>query len=997
MLNPEKLPLCIDSAHPSVELPIFINQTVPRFIELLRFDLDAAANEAILISNKEARRLKRQADKELLRTDAASPRVLRYPVRRAGLYRLTKIIDESNLEVQRRRSDTLVVNCPSARVEAKSKHKCRGELSDVQIHVDGTPPLKVRYSKSVNKEDKSDTFLSVHPANLDSPLVHDEGVSGTLLKLDNGGLNISWARTQHVTVPVNETLGIRGRWEYSIDEVHDAMGNIVRYSDNRKSKTSNVMKPQDTVDVHDTPSVLLDGCSPQMPLKIAKGNSAHLPLWINPSANRELASLLHEVTFSYAQRVGDDPTSGEIAQIQKVRLRPSDRGPEIKNPGFYSLNAISNQYCAGQVVEPSSCLLLNPPEPDLSISSEAIPHQCAGNSIGIRLNLDLIGTPPFYVSYISRREGGSTTTQVEKVDSLRSQLEFKPRESGRYHYEFLGISDAVYHDRPFSQGVLKFETDVKPTAWARFAKQDVDLDACIGEDIFLDVILSGDAPYSLEYDIVHGGKRRKFKETNISDGTFTITTPKLNKGGQHTLSLTSVTDASGCRIFLEQEIQIQVRHQRPGASFGLVEGQRSLLVLEGKKAHLPLRLSGEPPYTVSFSRSGNSGIMQQTLRNVNDELVVDAQDTYRLEKVSDRICPGSIDPSADKFDVRWVPRPALQIVEGSSIVPSDASQVKLAVCEGDQDSTDVSFTGNAPFHFEYDIHMKPDSGAPGLQTRREDVALHGTSIKMETGRAGWNEYRFSKLGDRSYGAKSSSFVPITLRQRINARPSARFLSTGKTYSFCREQTSHDDVVPVTLTGQPPFTLELSIRHHTSTTPEIVNIPNIQTYDYNFQIPRQALSLGSHSLSIRKVRDSNGCESTYEIRGPAVRINVVDVPSISPLEKRSDYCVGDRISFTLAGTPPFNVFYQFEGVEKRASSVATTFRRLAEKPGNFSILTVSDKASGDRCRAHSKITKVIHPLPSVRLSSGKVSEVDIHEGGEAEMLLEFEGEPPFEFT
>jgi nucleoporin POM152 len=37
------------------------------------------------------------------------------------------------------------------------------------------------------------------------------------------------------------------------------------------------------------------------------------------------------------------------------------------------------------------------------------------------------------------------------------------------------------------------------------------------------------------------------------------------------------------------------------------------------------------------------------------------------------------------------------------------------------------------------------------------------------------------------------------------------------------------------------------------------------------------------------------------------------------------------------------------------------------------------------------------MPSVKISKGKQVEVDIHEGGEAEILFEFWGTPPFEFT
>ena len=177
----------------------------------------------------------------------------------------------------------------------------------------------------------------------------------------------------------------------------------------------------------------------------------------------------------------------------------------------------------------------------------------------------------------------------------------------------------------------------------------------------------------------------------------------------------------------------------------------------------------------------------------------------------------------------------------------------------------------------------------------------------------------------------------------------------------------------------------------------MTIPRIASTKYDFQIPSRALSLGSHVVSIRKVGDANGCQQVMEVDGPTARVNVVDVPSISPLELATDFCVGDRISYTLAGTPPFNVFYTFEGQERKASTATNSFRRLAERPGVFSITAISDRASTDACRARVEFTKVIHELPSVKISKGRTAEIDIHEGGDAEIVFEFGGTPPFEFT
>ena len=1007
MLNPENEPFCIDSSRPSIQLPIFINQTSPVSIELLRIDLESNRNETITISSKESKKLKRQADREFGKTDTTSPRILRYPVKQTGVYRLMKVVDESSLEVQRRMSDTLVVQCPSISVKVATRDKCRGELSDFYLQVEATPPLKVRYSKIVNTEDQSSVFLSVHPESLDTPLTQKQ-TSRTLIKLDPGETDVSWARTQHIEIPINETLGVAGDWQYSIEEIHDGCGNIIQYTQADASHNHRALKApglEQIFRVHERPRLALDQCSLQKPIKVAKGKATSLPLWFNPTGQHDCGLSKHHVSFSYTppseeSKNVEDGTDGAIIKSREVALSPNDRGPEIHKPGVYTLNSVSSDFCLGEILEPSSCLLLNPPEPDLSITSEIIPHKCAGNSVGLRLSLDLIGTPPFEVFFVTQRKGGKTIRRSEVINSLRTQLEFKPRDAGHYAYEFLEVTDAVYNvPRSLKHKHLKLEQDVKPTAWARFASSSPQRSACLQEPVSFDIVLTGESPWTLEYDIVHDGKRDKHKIKDITADLYTLFTPSLTQGGQYSLTLTSVLDASACRIVLDQEAMVEVRHQRPSIAFGYIEGQRSAFTLEEKGLGLPVRLSGESPWTITFTRSGEPGkpLHTKTMVSSNDIIEVHSQDIYQLMDVHDRSCPGSVDPKANKFEVLWVPRPRVRFSESQSVVDQGGRSVKRAVCEWDQDAVDITFTGNPPYTLKYEVRGTPDRSSEWMRQKQETIALHGSSIMMETSEAGRYEYRLSELSDQLYEHDSRRLSPLILQQHIYGRPSAVFADAGKGYNFCKEQASGEEVLPILLSGKPPFSLEMGIRHHSTAKPELVNIPNLEANRYNFLIPPRLLSLGTHSVSIRKVRDANGCQRVSEFDGPTIRVNVVDVPTISPMEPMSDFCVGDRISFALAGTPPFSVFYTFEGAERRASSSTTTFRRIAEKPGNFTITGISDRASTETCRARTKITKMIHELPSVRISKGRTAEIDIHEGGEAELLFEFGGSPPFEFT
>jgi nucleoporin POM152 len=279
--------------------------------------------------------------------------------------------------------------------------------------------------------------------------------------------------------------------------------------------------------------------------------------------------------------------------------------------------------------------------------------------------------------------------------------------------------------------------------------------------------------------------------------------------------------------------------------------------------------------------------------------------------------------------------------------------------------------------------------------RKLEAALGTALITMDTSKAGTYEYAFSELSDALYDHDSKKFSPLVLEQKVNRKPSAQFIKPGQSYKYCKEELDGDEVIPIKLEGTPPFSLEVDIKHQSSSRPETVKIANIDVNNYNFRIPHRVLSLGIHQVSVRKVRDSHGCMQKTDYGAPHVQVKVYDVPTIFPQDSRKDYCVGERIGYTLSGTAPFEIFYNFEGVQRKAKSSGTTFRRIAEKPGNFTITGLSDKAS--ECKASTYISKIIHPMPSVKLSKGRQVEVDIHEGGEAEILFEFWGTPPFEFT
>ena len=998
ILNVDREAFCIDGVTTEARLPITINATSPISIDLLRIDLDTQANETIHLSKSQIKTMHKEASRMISYSEKPNePKTLYHTVKKPGLYVLQRVVDETNLEVSRKRlAHTVVVTCPKASVKQSFSNKCKGELSDVEMEVTGTPPLRVKYHKMINKKlIEESNFESIQPDEFASPLSKQD--SSALVVPTR--VDAEWARTRLVSVPLGEHLATAGDWVYSIDEVQDGFGNTVVYSEHdqeeqERSRSKKAVQLHHTITVHERPSVNLKDCTPQMPLKIAKGKSRDLPVQYG-STGRPIADAAFQLEYVFTPNSALSPRGehGPNPQRQFFTAKTPVQRPSIREAGLYTLTGVSTEFCAGEVMEPASCVLQNPPEPELTIKHDEIFDKCAGSPIGLRVTLHLVGTAPFNIKYkVSKKGDRIHSTELVKVSAHRGQVELTPPTEGHYIYEFIEISDAVYTERPLKHAELRLEQDVKPSASASFVDFKPKHAYCINEQVDFHVFLGGEKPFTLDYEILHAGKREKHQLKDVEGGRKTFTTRNLHEGGEYTVALTSVTDRLGCKEFLKDERRISVRPQTPKVAFSTIDGGRSVRMLEDKKTALPLRLlAGEGPWTVHYTDPAGRP-HQMTAYKPNDKIEVSVAGTYELTGLEDSSCPGQVDDTANKFDVTLIPRPEMHLKQQdkNDLV---GTVFKPAICEGDEDAVEVHFVGRPPFTAQYVQKVKLLSGTMAPKKKELRAALSNAPLRMETSQAGTYEYNFDKVSDSNY--ENSPGFPLKVKQIVNQRPTAAFDKPAKTYSFCNADAEGEEEIPVTFTGQTPFTLEIELKQIGSMRPETVLIKDIKTKSFNIKIPRKNLLVGKSSVSLRRVTDGNSCSRTLDSSTPRVQISVHSAPDITPLESATDNCVGDRLNFALSGVAPFTVFYTFEGVERKATSPSTTFRRLAEKPGLFTITGVQDSASN--CRSATKIEKRIHGMPSVRVSDGKDSYVDIHEGSEAEILFEFGGTPPFEFT
>lgn len=695
MLNPNGETFCLGGDYPTVTLPIHFNATVPVEVEVIRVDLDTNSEETLKLGKDQIKSIAKLA--KIQRDDPEETEVkFDYPVKKPGIYKLGKVLDEYKLEVQRQTRNTFVVPCPEARVvSSPSSGRCLGDLSDLSLQVEGTPPLKIVYSRMINGKDHSYHFQSLQPEGFSSPLMGSSRMSALVLPDDSS--SISWARAQKVTVALNESMDIGGEWQYSVDEVHDAFGNVVKYASPADDPEMRP-KPKHLVQdfsVKERPTINLQGCDIRHPLKVAKGKATNLPVSFDIAGKKQDTKHSMSWYFSPIDSLTKSGEHGDAVTTGTFSAKNANERPRIATPGLYTLKSVSSGSCEGEVQEPSSCLLLNPLEPNLVLRSTDMPDKCAGHSIGVSVDFDFVGTPPFTVNYEAIHNGYPERLSF-KANNMRHQEEFVPTIAGTHKYVFKSISDAVYSAQTLSGPDMTLETKVKPIASAFIRKPADAITACLADEVEVDVVFQGEAPFTLEWELVHDGRRKQHKVAGIQDKHLKIKTPALTQGGEYSVALVAVTDTSGCRNFLQDELKVSVRRQRPRAAFAQLDGKFRTMTWEDGQVKLPVRLSGEGPWTVSYRNLDDGDKAQtkrSTLRSGNDFLSVRERGIFEIVDVTDQ-CPGTVDPRAAQFEVDWYVRPGLSLVSSSGVKPGSGNTfIKDEVCEGDIDGFEVALKG----------------------------------------------------------------------------------------------------------------------------------------------------------------------------------------------------------------------------------------------------------------------------------------------------------------
>ena len=981
-INPEGQPFCLHHKQTTpITIPIRLNGTFPILIQYSHTSF--ADPPVIKIHDIIARPLKSMLEHAEVSEESGQEELLFLPfhITEIGSYKLERVVDKSGSDVRLYRSDAIVVECPTAEISSfnKETHFCQGEIDALRIHVKGVPPLHLKYVQNVNGHASTIEIDSIAPESFISPLVHGETSQHVIKHPD-----YTFAQAHPVTLTYPLSLDTIGLWNYRLSQVGDALGNVVDF----ENEDELLPLPGYTIAVHETPKVSLRGCSEDNPIKVLKGRDTNLYFNVNT-----VEAGPFDIVLSYSP-----PDSTDPATVQSYQLMHKRDSLSVTDPGIYTLLNISSPYCKGDVLAPQSCLVITPSEPSLQIEWSPLKDHCSG-TVGVTADLTFIGEPPFHLSYniISR-----TTSQHEskriKVDRSRHQVEFRPEVAGTYQYDFIALDDANYRWIQLEGKMFSYEATVYPLPGVKFVNTDV-RKTCIGESLSVPVRMIGSGPWNLTYDIVDGsGKRQSFVE-RIESTEYTLELPEFKKGGRGTVSLRSITDSSGCKVQLgEEDLVIDVRREKPSAKFYA----KTVTGRDGDVMQLPLRLTGEGPWrlTYSWEKNGQQSQREHYITDPNGHIETRSDGVYTLLNVYDSSCPGVIKPGNDKFEVMWIPRPRLEIL-GFEGEPAHEIKKLDPVCAGEDAFLDLALHGTThlpnftnsgmkPFTVEYNIVELDLNGNVVSRTAQEfSAAMNTAQIRLRTEVARKYVYEFTHLSDAVYDDPKNLHRPYVVEQEVRPLPTARFIAATEPHIYCTD-TNFDDPkvngIPVLVAGNLPIDVTLEMRNELDRTVEQIELTGINENQYFFVPPKHVMTHGVHTLTIVEAADNGGCTS-QPTENHKTSFTVADEASISPLEPQQHHCVGDRISYSLQGTSPWQIEYEFDGKRNVAQALNPTFSRIAERKGNLTIISIADRASS--CRtvfSPGTMEKYIHEIPSVRISGGSNVIENIREGNQSFLHL-----------
>ncbi|KAG6814139.1 hypothetical protein H0H92_002134 [Tricholoma furcatifolium] len=1029
-LNPDGLSFCLASPNNFVLVPVLLNNTtpielkfsltplgqnVPEFFELTAKDLKSIEQERLLAlqASRPTTPIHDSDDYDEYDDDESaqtpqSPQLLQSTqsvvhirLTKPGTLRLESVLDHSRVPVRiAYQPNVLVVPCPNVefidREVVQDNIRCSGQDSNLQllIKVYGVPPLSLQWLKTING--RREHFLVEGIENNDATVKSD----------------LRQFSAEEMEIPLTISLDTPGTHVYALEEVTDAVGNVVRIGSHGSTDASSgsiQTKTTRSLVVLRRPKVSFKTCGPGSPTSLLIGGESSLD--INLKDSDEFDSPW-EILLKYEP--SGDARHKPWSKSLKTQGGLTDYTLRASEPGDYTILGVQGKWCSGDVLAPESCRVIEKPLPTAEIEWKRI-HECSGDT-GVSASLVLRGTPPFHVYYRMQRDDESPRELSKMFANSRAELTLQPERSGHYKFTFTHISDAHY--KKVQLDGPSIEQVIHPLAAADFvANQGGNrrrMNSCGGDSVSVDVDLRGTGPWNLDIQVVGPRSTEDIQIKGIESPRKSISVP-IPKGLNNEMetfdiNIVSIEDAYKCkRPVSVPGITVSVKGVKPSAKFYGSSGKRSTLVLENELASLPLRLTGDAPWRLKYRHVDENTILTRTLNSPNDNLVVNQRGTFELLEIADSHCPGSIITEASAFEVNWIPRPSAKLSPQtkSTFEPHNSSHILAPVCQGTVDHVDLDLKGRPPFEIMYNVAQNDNGGTKIIDQPTFNSIQPRTRFQLQTSHHGRMYYEVKQIGDAEYPLVKhrNAIIPrsdrLLFEQEVFKRPSAHFKSRSR-MSYCL----NDQFIPLDtmsadgtllLEGTAPFSVQLSIKNVGTNE---IDKATVEIFDHSWKVDLPSYifrSVGPHLVSIESVKDASNCAAVpLDPLSSSIWVDVAETAAIIPFDRRIDYCVGEAIQFQLEGIPPWNIGYRVNGKSYTHEAKVSPFSLAQQQPGEFAITSIAHQQK--LCKAAvADLHFTVHPLPSAQVGHGKRIYQDIHEGDQAEIVFTLIGEPPFTFT
>lgn len=352
---------------------------------------------------------------------------------------------------------------------------------------------------------------------------------------------------------------------------------------------------------------------------------------------------------------------------------------------------------------------------------------------------------------------------------------------------------------------------------------------------------------------------------------------------------------------------------------------------------LTFDFTGTPPFTVNFTAGG---VPATFTTNLFSDFTMVGSGTYELVSVSDATC--NEEPAAGTVIYDLLP------------VPTIALESDTAFCIGQSVDLTVTFTGTAPFNFEYSIGGILQ---PQVTSFTDTYIINATLPGL---------YQIESFSDSGCNG-DPPFASVTVTEVI--APSITFLSGG---TICPGEMTD---ITALLAGTPPQEITFFLdgvfydqvtNNSAGITTFSVTEPGIYTVD-----------------SISNI----GCEGTANA---SAEVNAFDTARVTMIGV-GDYCTGDAptIELELEGTAPWSIIYSIAGVDQPPITANTSPAIIpATEEGIYQLVAASDA----NCNAElvGTVTVTEFTPPTADLSG----DLTLCEGETGLLNLALTGDAPF---